>query len=147
MDGCISRKYSLQVMAANDCWFVKLTPLIKSGGALSNLSPWQLEAIHFVLQMFVPEPSAKLLMLHSSCIPADTSNHSSASWSRGLPTWETPCLLPDRVSIALLGRWHHAWDTESGCPEERGRYSHLCKQCHGQQGIEIKDEQCLNTVV
>lgn len=57
MEGSNSSKYSPQVMVANDCWFMKLTPLIKKqqvDGVLSCLSPQQFAKINFVVQNVCP---------------------------------------------------------------------------------------------
>lgn len=74
-------------------------------GALSSLSPWKFEVIHFVIQMFVPEPSAKFPILHSICIPANTSKfHQCPQGSRSpsQPQKYHTCYL-EMVLFALPG--------------------------------------------
>lgn len=96
------------------------------GGAFSSLSPRQFGRIHFVVQMLIPEPSAKLPISHSSCIPANTGKPRQCllgPMSPSHPDWQTVFLTFQRVLSVLPGR-----DAGSGCPQERGQYSCHCSQ-------------------
>lgn len=129
MDGCISRKYSLQVMVANELLICETHSPDKRwwvGGAFSSLSPRQFGRIHFVVQMLIPEPSAKLPISHSSCIPANTGEPHQClqgPMSPSHPNRQTAFLLFQRVLSVLPGR-----DAGGGCPQERGQYSCHCSQ-------------------